>query len=185
MRICAKNYEFRRYIFKKLLDISEKYTPSIFIRFELQILMNVTSNAFGTVRKCIWHLPLEKALKEYVVFTKNCMQTKNSAPKMLYRKAFILGKTLLWITGFTEETDKRRLLIFLYRNIKITMNFVDAEKITFPSCYFSRYYTPEQCKFMSNFDSGIISGICGKGRLKFTGRITEGCEKCTAYLGRK
>ena len=38
---------------------------------------------------------------------------------------------------------------------------------------------------MSCVDSGIISGLCGGGRLTFTKRITEGCTLCTAYFKRK
>ena len=52
-------------------------------------------------------------------------------------------------------------------------------------CYFANVYTPEQCMTMSLMDWGIIAGICGKGKLVFTERITQGCGRCRAVLAQR
>lgn len=57
-------------------------------------------------------------------------------------------------------------------------------EIVVTDCYFSRYYTPEQCAVMSSVDSGIIAGLCGGGTLTFTERITEGCGRCRACFSK-
>lgn len=57
-------------------------------------------------------------------------------------------------------------------------------EIVVTDCYFSRYYTPEQCAVMSSVDSGIIAGLCGGGTLTFTERITEGCRRCRACFSK-
>ena len=55
-------------------------------------------------------------------------------------------------------------------------------EIKVSSCYFSRFYTPEQCALMSYMDSGIIAGILGGGKIEFTERITEGCGGCKVFF---
>ena len=57
-------------------------------------------------------------------------------------------------------------------------------EIVVTDCYFSRFYTPEQCAVMSSVDSGIIAGLCGGGTLTFTERITEGCRRCRACFSK-
>ena len=57
-------------------------------------------------------------------------------------------------------------------------------EIVVTDCYFSRFYTPEQCAVMSSVDSGIIAGLCGGGTLTFTERITEGCRQCRACFSK-
>ena len=57
-------------------------------------------------------------------------------------------------------------------------------EIVVTDCYFSRFYTPEQCAIMSSVDSGIIAGLCGGGTLTFTERITEGCRQCRACFSK-
>ena len=57
-------------------------------------------------------------------------------------------------------------------------------EIVVTDCYFSRFYTPEQCAIMSSVDSGIIAGLCGGGTLTFTERITEGCRRCRACFSK-
>ena len=50
---------------------------------------------------------------------------------------------------------------------------------------FRRFYTPAQCRVMSRVDAGIIAGICGGGKLRFTQRITEDCSCCKACFSGK
>ena len=170
----------RARIFKNLMRYLEQHNSTLFLCFQLQLLLNVTARAFDVPGKKIWHLSFKRALREYAVFTKNCMRFNHADPRRLYRSAYTLGRRLRRITGFTDSRDLQQLVFFLYRNISIAMSGGIPGEITVSSCYFSRFYTPKQCALMSYVDWGIIAGLCGGGHLKFTGRITEGCGRCTA-----
>ena len=98
----------------------------------------------------------------------------------LFRDAARLGRRIRRISGLSSTSDLEKLIFMLYRNIGIEMTGSLPGEITVSKCYFSRYYTPEQCRIMSYVDSGIISGIMGGGRLKFSQRITDGCQCCNA-----
>lgn len=172
----------RACIFRKLLRYLEEHDPALFKRFQLQVLLNVTARAFGVPGRWIWHLSPKRALREYAVFTKNCMQFNRVNPRRLYRSAYALGRRLRHITGFTDSRELQQLVFFLYRNIRIIMKGSIPGEVTVSTCYFSRFYTPEQCALMSYVDWGIIAGLCGGGHLKFTERITEGCGRCTAVF---
>ena len=160
----------------------EKHDSALFLRFQLQLLLNVTARAFDVPVKRIWYLPPGKALREYAVFTENCMRLYPTDPRRLYRSAYMLGSRLRRITGFTNKKELKQLIFILYRNIHITMDGRLPGEITVSSCYFSRFYTPKQCALMSYVDSGIIAGLFGGGNLKFTERITEGSGRCTAVF---
>lgn len=172
----------RARIFRRILRYSEKHNPRWLLCFQLQFLLNVTARAFDVPGIRIWYLPYERALREYAVFTKNCMQLCRANPRRLYRSAYALGHRIRYISGFTDRRDLQQLVFFLYRNIHVTMNGTIPGELTVSSCYFSRFYTPKQCALMSFVDSGIIAGLCGGGNLKFIERITEGCERCTAVF---
>ena len=92
------------------------------------------------------------------------------------------GERVRRLTGFTEKADLERLVFYLYRNIGLLMDGHLPGEIKVSSCYFSRFYTPEQCALMSYMDSGIIAGILGGGKIEFTERITEGCGGCKVFF---
>lgn len=141
----------------------------------------------------------DNALRRYAEFTTACMEFIGSGEELgsedeqgsgmgaleqlsgrLYQDAYRLGSIIRRVTGFRERGDLDRLIFYLYRNIDIDMSGSTDSELLVSDCYFSNYYTPEQCRMMSNVDSGIIAGICGGGRLEFTERITEGCGRCRA-----
>ena len=107
-------------------------------------------------------------------------EEKRAAARRLYREAYRTGSRIRRITGLAESRDTARLVFYLYRNLQISMEGQIPGEIHVADCYFSRMYTPTQCAVMSLVDSGIIAGLCGGGKLKFTERITEGCGRCTA-----
>lgn len=174
----------RARMFRKLLRVLERHPLKLFSRTQLQILLNATARAFEVPGKQIWHFPYRRALKEYAVFTERCMRLHHVDSQRLYREAYALGSRVQQLTGFTDSGDLRRLAFFLYRNIDIHMDGSIPGEVTVSSCYFSRFYTPEQCALMSYMDSGIIAGLWGGGHLTFTERITEGYETCTADFRR-
>lgn len=164
------------------LRLLERHTPGVLKSVETQILLNLTARAFHVPKKRVWNLPEKKALQEYARFTVSCMNEHRANPQTLYREAYLVGRLIRKVCGFKNKKDAQRLVFYLYRNIDITMRGSLPGEVTVPQCYFAKIYTPAQCAIMSAVDSGIIAGICGGGKLKFTQRLTEGCAECKACL---
>ena len=158
----------------------ETHTPDVVRRIQIQILMNTTADAFGEKSESVMALPADEALRKYASCTEKWSRKKGIRPDILYRKAQALGSRVRHMTGFTEPEDLRRLLFWMYRNIGITMEGALPGEILIPHCYFSAFYTPARCRLMSAMDAGVITGLCGGGKLRFTERITEGCARCAA-----
>ena len=171
-----------------LLSILERCTPSFVVSFELQVLMSITARAFARKGSAVWYLPARRALERYAEFSAECMARQSLTEDCglrLYRYAFAAGRRIRKLTGFTKRDDLSKLVIYLYRNINIAMSGSVPEDISVSGCFFSRYYTPEMCRMMSNLDSGIVAGVCGRkfgSRLAFNARITEGDGVCRAVV---
>lgn len=175
----------RAYVFGRLLRWMRRRTPTWFVSIELQILLELTARAYRMPGRGIWFLPAKRALREYASFTVRCMESGKKGAEKLYPSAYALGKWIRWVTGFKQPEDLRQLIFWLYRNIGIDMRGKLPGELIISRCYFSRYYTPEQCALMSNVDAGVIAGLVGGGELVFTERITEGCGRCRAcFRGR-
>lgn len=193
----------REYAFIKLLTILENRSPEWVTRVQMQILLDTTARGFGVRSRRIAHLPAEEALAAYAQFTMECMESlpasvkcppeqrqaqragRRAVLRCLYREAYRTGSRIRRITGVTESRDIERLVFYLYSNLRIAMSGHIPGEITVTDCYFGRMYTPAQCAVMSLVDSGVIAGICGGGKLEFSGRITEGCGKCTACFSKE
>lgn len=186
----------RRCVSIRLLHLLERHTPEVVVWIQLQILKDVTERAFGRrngpLKPGSWSLlPFSgrDALAEYAALTVNCLKKAcavrdrakwEECRRRLYLEAWRTGDRIRRITGFTKHEDVTRLVIYLYRNIGISMEGRIPGEIQVSGCYFSDYYTPQMCRLMSYMDAGIIAGISGGSRLRFTERITEGCGKCRA-----
>ncbi len=172
----------RAYLTRAILRRTEAHMPEPVRRIGLQILLNLTARAFGRKRIRIWTLDSERALQTYALFTRSCMQSGPCDPERLYRLSFSLGARLRRLSGLRAEEDLARLVFALYRIIGIEMRGQLPGDITVTACFFSRFYSPAQCRQISALDDGWISGVYGGGRLEFTSRITEGCATCTAHF---
>lgn len=194
-----------------LLTGLEKHTPPRIRSIQLQILLNATAAAFGQAEKGtapntaeaagtagqqaklsprprIWHLPQEEALAAYASYTTACLSCLSESEidkKQIFQSAYRLGRRIRKMTGFSRQEDLERLVFYLYSNIGIEMAGHLPGEILIPVCYFSKVYTPDQCRTMSLMDWGIISGICGGGKLRFSERLTQGCGRCRAQLTQK
>ena len=175
----------RARVWIRMLTLLEKHTPEFIKSIQIQILLNATAEAFGRPKKRVWHLSGGKALAAYAAFTKECMSQPVTDRRRIYRRAYMLGRSIRRVTGFTGDRDRERLVIWLYGNIGIRVMGNLPGEIVIPACYFAQFYTPEQCRTMSLMDWGIIAGICGGGKLMFTKRITQGSDRCAACLIQK
>ena len=166
---------------RKTLQYLVKHPPQFIKRVQLQILLNITASAFSVRKKQIWQFSYGRAVREYAQFTEECMNVNQHVnPQSLYYAAYRTGRRIRRITGLTDSEDLERLVFYLYQNIRTVMHGRIPGEFTVEYCYFSRFYTPQQCRVMSYMDEGMIAGICGNGNLEFTERITEGCERCQA-----
>ena len=178
-------------IMRGILRALEWHTPAWVVCLEIRILYNTMSRAFGVPEKKIplWSAeallrggPAGEALRDYAAYSARCLKRCKADPGRIYREAYRTGERVRRLTGFTEMADLERLVFYLYRNIGILMDGHLPGEIKVSSCYFSRFYTPEQCALMSYMDSGIIAGILGGGKIEFTERITEGGGGCKAFF---
>ncbi len=174
----------REYVSRLALGCLEKHTPAIVRSLEAQILLKLASVSFQRPGKKIWHLAPDKALSLYAEYTVECMTHTRISPRRLYRGAYRLGERIRHLTGFTKPEDLQRLVFYLYKNIRISMHGSLPGEIQVPACFFRSFYTPGQCRIMSNVDWGIIAGLYGGGSLEFTKRLTEGCDRCQAKFCR-
>ena len=165
-----------------ILRALEQYTPAWVVCLEIRILYRTTARAFGVPEKKIPLWSAGQALRDYAAYSARCLMRCKADPGRIYREAYRTGERVRRLTGFTEKADLERLVFYLYRNIGILMDGHLPGEIKVSSCYFSRFYTPEQCALMSYMDSGIIAGILGGGKIEFTERITEGCGGCKAFF---
>ena len=170
----------RARLFRWLLHRWERHTPEIVRRIQLQILMNVTAKAFQAPPKRLWTRTWRKGLREYAEYTLDCSRRMDADSERLYALSYALGDKLRRATGFTEASDLRRLVFWLYRGIGIAMSGELPGEIAVSNCFFSEYYVPPVCALMSNMDSGIVGGVMGGCRLVFSQRITEGKLCCRA-----
>lgn len=169
---------------KGILWALERHTPRWVTVLEIRILNNTTARAFGVPEKKIRSWSVPEALREYTAFTRSCLRRRRPDPGRLYREAYRTGERVRRLTGFTEKNELERLTFYLYRNIRILMEGSLPGEVTVSECWFSRFYTPEQCVIMSNVDSGMVAGILGGGSLEFSERLTEGCGRCRACFQR-
>ncbi len=167
-------------LFRGLLGCLEKHPLRVARSLEAQILLNLASVSFQCPGKAIWYMAPDRALEAYAEYTVECMTRTKVSPRRLYQGAYHLGERVRILTGFTKQEDLQRLIFYLYKNIRISMYGSLPGEIRVRACYFSSRYTPRQCRLMSCVDWGIISGLYGGGRLRFSARITEGCEQCRA-----
>ena len=167
------------------------YTPRFLKRRELENLFRLTASAFGTDVPAGTALTYAERLGQYARFT-----NEESAKSLLASDAGIEMKEKLFLSGFAigdrlrktlgcstgdEAVDAMRLV---YRMIGIELISPAPGAVAVRRCYFSAFYAPETCRVISALDDGVFAGLSGGGRLRFTGRISEGAECCTAVIYR-
>ena len=157
---------------------------SFFRRIELQLLMNLTAKAFQKPPERLWTLKNDAALEAYAMFTCNHLKAGTDA-HLLQRmndEAYHMGSLLRRLFFIRNRSAAEHLIVALYRNIGINLSFSNSHHVCFHNCYFCRHYTPAVCLAASALDDGIIRGLTREpnSRLRFSQRITEGCDCCKA-----
>ncbi len=166
--------------------------PEFMRKLELRVLVQLIAISSGRRAPSVQGLYSGECLILFRRFTadvvKSCpKEGLSSLKRKMYCHAFRIGRLLSLLPGLGKWENKKRVLVVLYRNIGIELRSAENESqekdvwnIIIPHCLFSSAYTPLICRVMSGMDAGIICGLLGGGRLKFTQRITEGCPCCRA-----
>lgn len=158
-------------------------------RMQLRILMRQTAGAFEVDVPKAAGLAASELLKTYAQFTadasKHVMEEGQDIEQLhqkLYDMAYSLGSSLRRWMRPEDDQECFAILALLYRNIGILLSETASGEIYVHKCYFGAFYTPGICSLISAIDQGIFAGIYQRGRLEFEQRITEGHDKCKAYL---
>jgi hypothetical protein len=85
----------------------------------------------------------------------------------------------LRLSGRRDVVDAARVV---YRLLDIDFTGTQDGRVIISRCSFSSAYSPAVCRVMSALDAGLLAGLSGGDRLRFTARITEGAPACLATL---
>ena len=152
------------------------------------VLCSTFASAFDVEPPLLLNKKPDEALYEFREFSAACMEAALESPQYaanrraaLEKSAADLGAAVHTVLKPHDE-ELMNLIAYLYAAIGIGVTGTVPGELTFHRCYFSKRYTPELCAFMSAFDSGFVSGLCGGGTLTFDTRITEGAPCCHAIM---
>lgn len=165
-------------------------------RLELQALAAVTAAGFGCMPPVLLFSAPPAALRRYAVFTVRAAERAKRCGKLneqkiyhcSYRAGSLIGRLARRYGGLRTELHHQQFVQMLYRTIGIHLEGNLPGAFSVKRCYFSRYYSPDVCRILSNMDNGLVCGIFEKGNLYFTQRITEGntiCSGCMTIKGRE
>ncbi len=160
----------------------------------VQVLCDTFARTFDVEAPRVWGLRASEECKRpdlfaFREFSAACIEEALLSPsyaaqrrKRLRELAERLGHSVR-IALAPEDKELADLVTHLYSLIGIEVQGQVPGSLVFRRCYFSERYTPKLCAFMSAFDDGFISGLCGGGQLVFSTRITEGHTGCEACFG--
>jgi hypothetical protein len=171
------------------LRLLELPLPGAVRRRMLAELFTATAEAFGHPAPDLHGLRFEERLRRYAVFTRDEAERSlrrrdgiEDVRDRLHENARRLGARLrrrLGIEGVDETLAAARAL---YRVIGIDLEPGSGGAVTIGRCYFADFYSGRVCRLISALDEGLVDGLSGGGRLRFSERMTEGCDACRARL---
>lgn len=131
----------------------------------------------------------QKMLAMYAAFTNERAQTALDGgadtevlSNRLRREAEKMGRSLRQRLRIRRPGEFRTALRLIYRALGIDLQISAQGEVKICSCYFSGFYSAPVCRLMSALDDGLVQGLSGGGRLRFTRRLTEGASCCRAVV---
>ncbi|HEY9167030.1 MAG TPA: hypothetical protein VIS48_12810 [Candidatus Kryptonia bacterium] len=176
---------------KLKLKIAGFYLPRFVKKRRLRELTEVTAEAFDTQPPEMNGLSLGESLSRYAIFTRDCAQAalrngKGVEAKLrLFNNAHRLGEDLRSEFHVKTMKDVMELSRIVYMILGIDFDGGQDGRVLVRSCFFSSFYSPAVCGIISSLDDGLLAGLSGGGRLEFSRRITDGCERCEACLSKE
>ena len=171
-----------------ILAVAERYVPGSIKKAQLGRLFAATADAFQTTTPSLQGLTFENSLRLYARFTREQSEksaksgTTKAVQARLFANAFRMGERyrLRFQLGTLEEM--MRLGRVIYKLLEIDFSGNPTGDVLVNRCFFSAYYSSDVCQLVSSLDSGLLAGLSGGGRLRFSQRITEGNSCCKAHL---
>jgi hypothetical protein len=158
------------------------------LKKSLKDLFALTAHAFGKETPDLRAVPWAECLRQYAVFTRAEVERSlaegpdsASVRERLAKSASAFGRSLRARLGIRTPREALDGLAALYGAIEIDFRADNTGGVTISRCFFSQYYTPEVCRFVSALDEGLAAGFTGR-KLQFIQRITEGNACCRAVL---
>jgi hypothetical protein len=171
------------------LALAILHIPEFIQRRELEKLFELTAASFQASRPPdTSKLSLDDLLKSYAVFTReqaDLTLRESRAPSVqsaLFESSRLMGAELKTQFGLKSTEDVMQMSSAIYKLLKIDLKGTPDGNIVVKRCFFSPYYSQETCRLISSLDEGLLAGLSAGGRLKFSQRLTEGCDSCRAYL---
>lgn len=168
------------------------YIPAFVKKRKLTELVSLTAKAFGSHMPDLKTDSYEASLQQYALFTRAETERilddpikRESVKKQLFKNAYQLGAILRKDFRIKSVEEALTLSRILYRLIEIDFHSNPDGEIMIKKCFFSNWYTPEICDFISALDEGILTGISGGGKLFLSQRITDGKDCCQARFALK
>jgi len=175
-----------------LLNILKLYIPAFIKKKKVRELFDLTAEAFDCAVPPFKKLSYDDYLKAYAQFSKTKAEevmkhhdNAEAVKKRLYRSAYQMGEKLRKDFHIKTKTDVIRLSTILYKILGIEFTGNSSGDVVIKRCFFSHFYTPDVCRFVSSLDEGLAAGLSAGGKLVFNGRITEGKNCCLATFTMK
>ncbi len=171
-----------------LLTAATFYVPPFMRKRKLEELFKATAAAFETTVPTARGTSFDEYLKLYAQFTREQAESSIRQGKQLetqsrlFQNARRIGEQFRADFHVKTAEEVMRLAKVVYRILKIDFRGEPGGNITIRRCFFSTYYSSQVCRFISSLDEGLLVGLAGGGKLSFSGRITEGQDRCRACL---
>jgi hypothetical protein len=170
------------------LMMLDRYIPLSLKTAKIKELFKLTAAAFEVALPDLSGQKYEELLKEYACFAKAesdkiLKNTQKTAEvrRRLRKRAVETGLRLkdeLKIKNYDEVLVATRIF---YRILGIEFFGNKSGNITISKCFFSTYFSAENCSLISALDEGVAEGL-SQGELKFTQRITEKNDCCKVKI---
>jgi hypothetical protein len=171
-----------------LLAAAKIYIPQFIQQRKLAMLMEATAGAFRAAAPSTRGLSYGASLKLYAEFTREqaaaSIQQGNEliVQSRLFQNACRIGQQFKKDFDICSSWEMMEMGRLIYSLLKIGFQGDNEGNIVIDRCFFSAYYSSSVCQLISSLDEGLLWGLSGGGRLRFSQRITEGHECCRAFL---
>jgi hypothetical protein len=192
-----------------LIKLVSRLIPERVRKKELELLFNLTAEAFRVPGPDLGRLTFAECLSEYAAFTEELSRRfpENSPlgeeiKSRLYQNAFDFGAGVRKRFYIKSRKQSLEALQAVYGFIGIDFRILGPNKedagsdkaaagengaagerteFVVRKCFFSSRYSEAACRQMASLDAGMAEGLTGGG-LCFTQRITDGSVCCRGYL---
>ena len=173
-----------------LLAVARFFLPPSVKRKRLTQLFTLTADAFGADAPCMEDASFDEFLDRYARFT--CAEATKAGARpeqrervkeRLYKNAYLLGSELRGAYRIRTLRDALRMGRIIYKALNIEFRANGERGIVMKRCFFSDYYSANECELISSLDEGMMAGLTAGMRLRFVKRITDGDKCCEAFFG--